>query len=81
MEEKREKVNKEENVVESNNGEKKDEARKKVDKAVNDYVKDVKKRKNDSFIFTILGIGVSIIFFSLIIFILFKKYKSKRIEY
>ena len=40
MEEKREKVNKEENVVESNNVEKKDEARKKVDKAVNDYVKE-----------------------------------------
>ena len=47
----------------------------------NDYVKDVKKRENNSFIFTILGVGAGIIFISLIIFILFKKYKSKRIEY
>ena len=63
MEEKREKVNKEENVVEPNNGEKKDEARKKVDKAVNDYVKDVKdfikdyteKEKSEGMFFGILS--------------------------
>lgn len=47
----------------------------------NDYVKDVKKRENNSFILTILGVGAGIIFVSLIIFILLKKYKSKRIEY
>ena len=63
MEEKREKVNKEENVVEPNNSEKKDEARKKVDKAVNDYVKDVKdfskdyteKEKSEGMVFGILS--------------------------
>lgn len=60
---KEKKVNKEENVIEPNNGEKKDETRKKVDKAVNDYVKDVKdfskdytdKEKSEGMFFGILS--------------------------
>lgn len=55
--------NKEENVVEPNNSKKKEETRKKVDKAVNDYVKDVKdfskdyteKEKSEGIFFGILS--------------------------